>query len=324
MREFKTTHMIREVLFLLICTGLISCGSKVQNENFVPEFAASHLRSHIVYNHKYDGERLSKTYETMNIYVNGQVVYSSVTIREFKYTEKGLLEEEKIYIDTGELYSTKIYKHNPLDSLVEQIEINSGNDTIFWEKYNYFPDGKRLTFRRVKGTDLNIDASNKKIPSSDNLIILFYERHDYIYNEDQCKKQITYSQNGDAMKYVDFKYDDYGKLMIEIHTQIFDKLELTEKTKHYDYTESHEFPDFYTLDASNNRIEQLHYEFKGEGIMVETRSFDYGSSITQTIYENGKEVGILSIEKNPDLMVYHSIVYNERGDIKEDFTYWKE
>jgi hypothetical protein len=315
--------MLRLLIFLIIFVGLIACESKVQSEDLIPEFNNTHLRSHVTYTHKYDGNRLSKTYEATNLILNGQVVDTFVSIKEYEYCEKGLLANKKDLFDTGEAVSNEFYKYNSLDSLVELIQINSGNDTIFWEKYNYYPDGRRLTFRRVIGPDLN-SITNMSFSPSNNLIVLEYERHEYIYSESLCIKQVTYSEDGSPIKYIYFEYDDHEKLIKEIHTKIFDGLELTEKTKHYNYSKSQEFPDFFALDTTNRRIEELYNEFKDDGTMIETRSFNYGNSIIQTIFENGKEVGVLIIEKEPALMVYDRAIYNENGDIKELFNYWKE
>jgi hypothetical protein len=315
--------MKSKALLLLVFVGLISCESKGQGEDLIPEFNNSDLRSHVKYVHYYDNNRISKTYETTNLIMYGQVVDTYVSIKEYEYCKKGLIVNLKNYFETGETQSVEFYKYNSLDSLAERIQINNDKDTIFWEKYYYYPDSRRMTFRRVKGPDIDNMTSLTFSPSN-NLIVLEYERHEYIYNERQCIKQITYSQDDSPIKYVYFEYDGQGKLIKEIHTKNFDGLELTEKTKQYDYSKSQEFPDFFAFDTTNRRIEELHNQFKDNGTMIETRSFNFGNSITQTIYENGKEVGVLIIEKDPALMVYDRAIYNENGDIKELFSYWKE
>ncbi len=324
MHESNQHIMIRLLFFLIILTGLFSCESQVQNEELIPGFTKDHLRTHTKCDYQYEGNRLAKTYETLHVYLDGRVAESYGIITDYEYFESGLLAKEKMYFESGKIISTRFFKYNSVDSIVEQMSTDSENDTTFWEKYSYFPDGKRVTFRSVMGTESLFDDADITDPNSGILIASIYERYEYIYDEDRCLKQITYLKDGNANKYIDFEYDDNGKLMKEIHTQIFDGMELPEKTKYYDYSKSLEFPDFYALNPENYEIEQLHNEFKGEGVMIETRFFDYGNSITQTTYVNGKKVRGLDIAKNSFSSYYYEIVYNERGDIVERFTFWKE
>jgi antitoxin component YwqK of YwqJK toxin-antitoxin module len=90
---------------------------------------------------------------------------------------------------------------------------------------------------------------------------------------------------------------------------------------YYDYSKSKTKPDFYSLDINKDTVDFCINEFDNQDIVLKTEIFNYGKIGNKTFYENGKEIGLISIDKNASFKMTEAYSYFENGDLKETKSY---
>lgn len=308
---------------ILIIGILILIGCEEQKEKVAKFiFDASKMSNQTNYFYSYDSDILSSQIKKTYTLMFGQVVDSMITQIDFEYNDKGLLIKEISQTDFQDKPTIKIYDYNKNDSLISQILINQENDTTFWEIYNYYPDGKKTIFHRFLSMhfDPNQDfmeaMENKKLDTS------FY-RNEFEYSGDLCKSQRQFDNKENLRKAV--KYDYKGTQLIkETHLTYFNKMEITEKIKTYDYSKSKNNPDFYSLNSKNDTLELFVNEFSDGHLTTLTEVYEYGRNINKTFYENGKEIGLIGVDLNMNFKTVDSYEYYKDGKLKVMKTYSEE
>jgi hypothetical protein len=101
-------------------------------------------------------------------------------------------------------------------------------------------------------------------------------------------------------------------------------MELTEKIMHHDYSQSTSHPDYYSLDINNDTVDLCINKFDNHNIVSKMEAFDYGKIVSKTFYENGKETGLISIDKNASFKMIEAYSYFENGDLRETKSYHEE
>ncbi|MFB6318759.1 hypothetical protein [Saccharicrinis sp. FJH54] len=313
--------MKRNMILLIGIFILIGC--KQQKEkvaNFI--FNASKLSNNTHYFYKYDSDKLSGQTEKTYTIMFGQVVDSMITHIDFEYNERGLLTKEISQTDFDEKPTIKIYDYDKNDSLISTISINSENDTIFWEVYNYFPDGKRTIFSRLLMTSFDTNQDLLQIRRNRKYDTTIYVNK-FNYNGNSCLMQKQYNKKNQLIHTINFNYQA-DRLMKEKHTIYFKDIEASEKMKYYDYSKSGIYPDFYSLDSHNDTIDLGISDFNDEHRTNSTEIYDYGNKIIKTFYENDKEIGMIAIDKSMNLKLVESYEYYEDGKLKESKSYHEE
>lgn len=307
--------MKRNLILIIGILTLISC--KEQVSKFI--FDTSKMSSQVNYFYKYDSDKIKSQTEKSYTIMFGQVVDSYTTQIDFEYDDKGLLIKEISLTDFEEKTTIKIYDYDKNDSLISEMSINTESDTIFWEAYEYYPDGKKTVFHRflIMDFDLNQDfmesMENIKFDTS------FY-RNEFDYAGNLCKTQRQFDKKGNLVKTVNFDYNG-NQLIKETHLTYFNDMEMTEKVKSYDYSKSNIKADFYSLDSKNDTIELCVNEFAKGLLITSTESYEYGRKLNKAFYENKKEVGMIGVDINMNFKIVNSYEYYENGELKEIKSY---
>jgi len=310
--------MKRNLILIFGVLALISC--KEQVAKFI--FDASKVTFQTKYFYNYDSDKLISQIEKFYTVMFGQVVDSMIRQTDFIYNEKGLLIKELSQSDFNENPDITIYDYNEIDSLISQIYITSENDTIFWEVYKYYPDGRKTVFHRFLSVFFDPNQDFSESMGSNMFDTVFY-RNEFDYVGNLCSTQRQYDKNGELIKTVNFNYIG-NKLIKETHLVYFNDMEMTEMVKFYDYSKSEIKPDFYSLDFKNDTIELCTNEFANGLLSTSTEIYDYGNSINKTFYKAGNIIGMVGINRNMNFKTTASYEYCENGMLKESKSYSEE
>ncbi|PKP18226.1 MAG: hypothetical protein CVU05_13940 [Bacteroidetes bacterium HGW-Bacteroidetes-21] len=294
-------------------------GCKERIEKFI--FDSSKMSNITEYSYKYDSNKLMSTTENIYTLMWGQKVDTLTTLIEYFYNDKGLLFKETSKSDFSENPTLKFYFYNESDSLIQEININYEGDTTFNEKYQYFPDGRKTVYFRY--LSLSVDLQNIINSVSKMEYDTIFEKYEYEYNGTQCNVKKQFDGENNLTKTIKYEYQE-NKITKEEHFTYFDKMEIQEKTKYYDYSKSDIKPDYYSLDSKNDTVELNVNEFEKGIIINSTSVYDYGNVINKTFYEKGKEIGCVAIDKKMKMKLVNSTEYFENGDIKETKSYHEE
>lgn len=306
---------------ILIIGILILIGCKEQKEKLAKSlFDASNISNRTNYFYSYDSGRLSSQTEKTYTLMFGVVVDSVITQIDYEYNNKGLLIKKISKLDYEENPSLNIYNYDKNDSLISEILINQDNDTIFWEVYRYYPDGKKTISQRtlIMHFDPNQDfmeaIKNKKHDT------LFY-RNEFDYAGNLCITQRQFDIQGNLIKTVNFEYNGIH-LAKETHLTYFNKMETTEKVKIYDYSKSNRIPDYVSVDTKNDTLEYLINIFDSDKLVKATSIFDYDLFHREEHYEN--DLLVRTINYNRQFSMEKSIYlfeYDEKGLLKTEKSY---
>lgn len=310
--------MTKKLIIIIGVALLTSCKEKV--EKFI--FDSSKMSEVTRFSYSYDKNKLASSTETTNIIMFGQVVDTMVTLTNYEYDSKGLLKKESSKTLVEDKPSLQLYDYNSNDSLIREMTISPEKDTTFWVEYNYFPDGRKLVFRRTlvihhePDQDFSKQMENKKFDT-------IYFKIDYQYEKNLCKSSKEYDKKNNLTKIIEYDYEN-SKVKNATHISLINAVEVTEKVQYFDYSKSESQPDYYSLDLSKDTVEYRKNEFTNHSISTKTEVFKYGKLANRTFFENGKSIGSIGIDKMMNFKTVESCSYFENGDLKEIKSYHEE
>lgn len=250
----------------------------------------------------------------------GQIVDSMIVRTDYYYNDKGLLIKETSKADFEEKPSFHIYEYDLKDSLILEMRINQDGDTTTWDEYAYFSDGRKTIFHRdiIPHFDPNQDIMTAmENPVMDTSLY----RNEYDYKNNLCIKQSHYNNDGELLKTISFEYD-IDKLTKEIHMTYFNSMELTEKTKYYDYSKSKINPDYFSIDLNNDTLEFKINTFDSEKLIKTAYMFDHGNVYSEEYYENGLLIGTIDYDKQFTMnKIIYLYEYDKDGILKTEKIY---
>ncbi len=307
---------MRRISLALLALILIS-SCKRNFEKFI--FDASQVSEVVKHFYEYDAAKLKSKTEKTYIFFYGQLVDSLIVKTTYEYNQKGLLEITKSYYD--QIPDIDLFEYDSQDSLVSKMTISPEGDTTFWEKYEYFPDGRKtifhryLTFHYEPGEDLTKAFENKTYDTTS-------YRNEYEYENKACKELKQFDEKNQLNKIIEYRYEN-NRLINEIHFSVFGTLKQIEMIKHFDYSKSDVRPDYYSLDYKKDTVEAHTYEFDKGNMAFEIFFEEYGNKYFKRYYENGKKIGEINSSIIMDQNIFDSYTYYENGDVKENKTYRK-
>lgn len=298
---------------LAISTLLLLAGCKEKIEKFI--FDASQMSTLSEYSYEYKSNKLIASKEITYHVMFGQKVDTMETLTTYEYDNKGLLKKKlsKTYFE--ELPSVRLFEYNSNDSLIREMEISPEKDTIYWDEYNCFPDGRKLIYRRFihrhsePNQDLLAFANTKDFDT-------IVHRMVYQYENNICKSSKEYDGKNNLTRIVEYDYDN-DKLMKETYVSLIKSIELTESTKYYNYSKSDQFPDYCSLSSTNDTIGYCKNVFINDSLYSTTTVSDYGKMADKTFYKNGKIIGMIDVNKEMNFKITEAYSYYENGDLKE-------
>jgi len=305
---------------LTIFTLLLLAGCKEKIEKFI--FDSSKMNILTKYSYEYKSNKLASSKETTYTVMFGQKVDTMVTLTTYEYDEKGLLRKEVSKMNFEELPSIRFFDYNSNDSLIREMEISPEKDTTDWSDFNYFPDGKKIVYSRMINGHIEPNQDFSKFIENKNFDTIVH-RMVYQYENNLCKSLKEYDGKNNLTRIVEYDYYN-DKLMKETYACPIKSMELTEKTKYYDYSKSDQFPDYYSLGMANDTIEYCKNEFVNNSLYSTTTVLDHGKMFEKSFYKNGRQIGMIGVSKEMNFKIYESYSYFENGDIKETKSYSEE
>lgn len=311
--------MKRNMILIIGILILIGCQEqKEKSAKFIFDTSKMSIRTDYFYS--YDSDRLSSQTEKTYTIMFGQLVDSMITKVDFEYDDKGLLIKKISKTDFNEKPTIKIYEYDKNDSLISEISINQDSDTTFWEVYKYYPDGKKTIFHR--SLIMHIDPNQGFMEAMENkkLDTLFY-RNEFEYVGNLCKTQRQFDKQGNLLKTVNFEYNGI-QLVKEIHLSYFNKMELKEKIKFYDYSKSDRKPDYFSVDTKNDTLEFCINVFDSDRLVKAANMFDYGSIYMEEYYESDLLIGTVDYDRQfSNEKIIYLYEYDENGVLKTEKSY---
>ncbi|MCG6191492.1 hypothetical protein [Maribellus maritimus] len=274
------------------------------------------------YSYKYDLDKLESSKEISYTIMFGQIVDSMITVTNYEYDNDGLLKKEISKSDFEETPSLVLYDYNSNDSLMSKFKISSEGDTTLWDKYEYFPDGKKTVFQRILTRKIDFNQDFVK-SMADKKLDTIQTVNEYKYENGLCKSMTEFDSRANPINKVEYDYDN-DRIQKATFISFHSSMELTEKIMYYNYSKSKTQPDFYSLDLNKDTVDLCINEFDNQDIVLKTEVFNYGQFGNKTFYENGKEIGLISIDKNASFKMTESYSYFENGDLKETKSYHEE
>jgi len=306
---------------LIIIFGLVlmtGCKEKVQK--FI--FDSSKMSTMTKYSCKYDSDKLESSKEISYTIMFGQIVDSMITVTNYEYDNDGHLKKEISKSDFEETPFLVIYDYNSNDSLISKIKISSEGDTTLRDKYGYFPDGKKTVFQRILTRKIGFSQDFIK-SMADKKFDTIQTVNEYKYENGLCESMTEFDSRDNPISKVEYDYDN-GRIQKATFISLHNSMELTEKIMYYNYSKSKTRPDFYSLDINKDTVDLCVNEFDNKDIVSTTEVFNYGKIVNKTFYENGKEIGLVSIDKNVSFKMTEAYSYFENGDLKETKSYHEE
>lgn len=310
--------MKRTFIVIIALALLISCNEK--KAKFI--FDSSKVPNLTQYSYNYNAGKLTSSKETIYTVMFGQVVDTLITLTNYEYDSKGLLRKELSKTENEDNPSIHLFDYNSNDSLIREMTISPEKDTISWTDYKYFPDGKKMIFRRnlVLHHDPNLDflkqMENKRFDTS-------YCKVEYNYENNLCKSSKEFDKRNNLTKIIEYIYEN-GKVQSSTHISRINGIDVTEKKMYFDYSKSALSPDYYSLDLNKDTIEYRKNDLINHSISTKTDVFNYGKLANRTFFENGKRIGLISIDKTMNFKIVESYSYFENGDLKETKSYHEE
>jgi hypothetical protein len=288
--------------------------------NFV--FDTSRMSKLTKCSYEYKSGLLNSSQLTTYTILNGQKVDSFRLNYIYKYNTKGLLENEIIKTESEDKPSNRYFTYNLNDSLTLKVETNENGDTLLREEYKYFPDGRKIVFKR-EIIPRYIDNPDQIDDLSNNSFDTIQDRFEYQYKDNLCVISEQFDVENNLIKTIKTDYNNSKKIK-ETHISHSITGENDRMTKFYDYTKSETRPDWFFLDTKSDTIELCKIKFYSEYSFIRTEKFDYGNSTLQSFIENGKEIGTIYLDKESNLKMIDSYEYFENGDISQMGTYYEE
>lgn len=302
--------MKNQLLALLLCTSLFACRQQTK-ESFLDD---QKLFSTTDYTYVYENGRLTTQLEKTTLYDGDAPLDSFTHQTHFSYNAKGAIVQESTLLSRENVLFRKLYNYNAADSLVEELYISPENDTLTWEQFDYFPDGRKRTFWRFLMDAADADPT---AASSKSAFDTSFSRYEHTFDADKHIKTIEYNQLGMPVKIILYEYEA-GKLQRASHYLLQQELELLEKLTYYDYSKSYDLPDTYSITASNDTVEFVKHEFEAEELVKTSSLFDYGTVLQVEHFEKGL-IKMLSVVNayNPENNQVLLFEYYPNGDLKQ-------
>ena len=310
---------MKQTLIIIFVLALVT-GCKEKIQKFILD--SSKMSTMRRYSYKYDSGKLESSKEISYTIMFGQIVDSMITVTNYEYDNEGFLKKEISKLDFEETPSLVIYDYNSNDSLISKIKISTEGDTTLWDKYGYFPDGQKTLYQRILTPkfDFNQDfiksMSEKKFDTIQTV-------NQYQYENGLCKSMTEFDCRDNPISKTEYDYEN-GRIQKAIFISFHNAMELTEKILYYSYSKSITQPDFYSLDINKDTVDLRINEFDNQEIVSKTEVFNYGKIANKTFYENGKEIGLISIDKDANSKMTETNSYFENGDLKETKSYHEE
>jgi hypothetical protein len=310
---------MKQTLIIIFGLALIT-GCKEKILKFI--FDSAKMSTMTKYSYKYDSNKLESSKEISYTIMFGQIVDSMITVTNYEYDNDGFLKKEISKSDFEETPSLVLYDYDSNDSLISKFKISSEGDTTLWDKYGYFPDGKKTVFQRIltRKIDFNQDFAKSM---ADKKFDTIQTVNEYKYENGFCKSMTELDCRDNPINKVEYDYDN-GRIQKATFISFHNSMELTEKIMYYNYSKSKTQPDFYSLDINKDTVDLCINNFDNQDIVLKTEVFNYGKIGNKTFYENGKEIGLISIDKNASFKMTESYSYFENGDLKETKSYHEE
>lgn len=249
----------------------------------------------------------------------GQVVDSMFTITKYICNDRGLLIQEISKADFEDQPSHDYYEYNSLDSLILRMYVDKRGDTIHWDEYEYFPDGRKLVFRR--------DLFLKHDPDKDFEEVLLNRSYDtivsfrrYFYSHGVCDSFQQYNGQNILTKVVSYEYDG-DRLVSESHWPSDWALEPTQKTTFYDYSKSEDHPDNFSIDLTGDTVDLCRNEFRNDSLVTKLNIYDYGKGMDKEFFQNGRLIGMIGLQREMNWKIVEAYEYYPNGDLKEIKSY---
>jgi hypothetical protein len=278
----------------------------------------SKMSNQTKYFYKYDSNKLLSKIEKNYTIMLGQVVDSMIIQTNFVYDDKCLLTQEIAQTDYEEKPSLIIYDYDQNDSLISKIFISPEQDTIFWEEFNYYPDGKKTVFYRHLRLQFDPNKDFEEVKRFDTT---FY-RNEFDYIGKLCVTQRQYDNKGSLIKTINF--DRAGKKVLkEKHLLYYNDTDMIDRIKYYNYSKSAIKPDFFSLDFNKDTIESCTNEFVN-GLLTSSIEMYNGNFFHKTFYDAGREISVILMDRHSNQKFVEVYSYYENGDLKEVKSYNEE
>jgi hypothetical protein len=189
------------IIFALVL--MIGCKEKMQK--FI--FDSSKMSTMTKYSYKYDSDKLESSKEISYTIMFGQIVDSMITVTNYEYDNDGFLKKEISKSDFEETPSLVLYDYNSNDSLISKFKISLEGDTTLWNKYGYFPDGKKTVFQRIltRKIDFNQDFVKSMAGKKFDTI---QTANEYKYENGLCESMIEFDCRDNPISKVEYNYDN--------------------------------------------------------------------------------------------------------------------
>ncbi len=304
------------IILVVFLFSIISCKEQVSNISHDP----TKIRTKTEYSYQHKNGQLKSQMEKIYFYRSGQIIDSIINSTNFIYNEKGLKTEELTFLAAEENPFIKTFKYNQDDSLISELYITPEQDTLTWQIFDFFPDGKKMVFFRFlnpKDDFFPTATESAKNVTYDTV----FSRFIYEYENDGCKKRNEFDINGNLIKSVSFDYQNQ-QLKKESHYNHFDKILTREKVKVYDYSKSDSIPDWYSLNETNDTIEYSKSNFKAGSLLKTITMYENGEVWQEDIYEdNLLKLMTSEIRNVSSSKMYYLFDYYGNGDLKSTIIY---
>jgi hypothetical protein len=312
----KLSNLRNKLIFFIGLITLISCKEKIPG----PGFDSLKISDLMVYSYEYDFDKLKSESVKSCIYMNGIVIDSFNRKTSYFYNSNGLKEKEISYLSNEKEPSVRLYRYDSNDSIILDLTINEEKDTLYWSEFKYFPDGKRIVFKRdlipgfANDPGLINDLENSTMDT-----IMYRFKFDYIDNK--CAVSHQFDKNNKRIKLIRYSYQN-DILTKETHFNCVNSIELFEKIKHYYYSKSENKPDFYSVDSNNDTIEFCINLFESDKLIKTSQMYEYGKDFKEDYFENALLVRSVSYDRQFTMnKITDVIAYNENGLIKSVRTF---
>ncbi len=303
-------HILLSIISLTLFSG---CRDKI--EKFV--FDGSKVSENTSYYYEFKSDKLISKTEKTFIHMFGRIVDSMITKTTYEYDKKKLLIRANTYYKQKP--ESEIYEYLSNDSLVNKTFISDEGDTTLWEKYAYFPDGRKTIFHKEITLHLAPDQDLKQAFEHKTYDTTTYW-NEFEYADHFCKTIKQYDRNNILRKVVDFQYHN-SKISKETYHSVVNNISVIGKTKYYYYSKSEKQPDSFALDPNNDTIESINRIFKNNDLVLETEINDYGIRTFKRFYEGGKKIGEIASGKNINHRIVDLYTYYPDGNKKQMLTY---
>lgn len=265
-----------------------------------------------------DGKKIKMIDSTFNC-VYQKNIDTSVTITDYIYNSKGLLQKE-IACSLPESSKTYLYySYFDNDSLMEIIGINSEGDTNRITRYQNYKYENKIVYDRHLFIHIDEDKSIEEILNNITYDTIGHMT-EYAFRGRMCISSKTKNiENEETDSFVN-EYQDDKLIKKSCYTKkkgILANIDITT----YDYSKSNKYPDYVTLNYFKDTIVFEKNEFDGNKLKSREYHLVKEKRFHKDFFENGKMIATVLYDIENRQKITNTYNYNDKGDMFESKNY---